>query len=115
MPTALAAQRNVVEGPATFPQLCAWAERGLFGAGALRGSRGSVRKRKRVENGGVFVGNGGSLNKIDLKYNSPLVNSVPWYNDRVYRGWTPNHAVLHPFRGLHLICAIPASQMNGDQ
>ena len=32
--------------------------------------------------------------KVDLKYKSPLVNSVPWYNDRLYRVWSPNHAVL---------------------
>ena len=33
----------------------------------------------------------------------------------LYRGWTPTIA-LHPFRGLYLICATPASthQMNGD-
>ena len=34
--------------------------------------------------------------KVDLKYKRPLVNSVSWYNDRLYY---PNHTVLHP----HLI------------
>ena len=31
---------------------------------------------------------------VDLKYKSPLVNSVPWYNDRLYRGGHPTNAVL---------------------
>ena len=35
--------------------------------------------------------------KVELKYKSPLVNNVPWY-DRLYRGGGyPNHAVLIHF------------------
>ena len=37
---------------------------------------------------------------FDLKYNSPLVNRVPWYNDR---GGPQTMQSYNPFRGLHLI------------
>ena len=36
---------------------------------------------------------------VDLKYtvyNSPLVTVHLGISDRLYRGWTPNHAVSHP-------------------
>ena len=39
--------------------------------------------------------------KLDLKYNNPL-NSVPLLHDRCVGVDIPNHAVLHPFCGLHL-------------
>ena len=42
------------------------------------------------------------LKKVELKYKSPLVNSVPWYNDRLYRVDTPTMQSNNPFRGLHL-------------
>ena len=39
--------------------------------------------------------------KVELKYKEQCT-----LVDRLYRGgWTPSHAVLHPFRGLHLKCA----------
>ena len=47
--------------------------------------------------------------KGDLKYNNLVI--VPWYNDWLYRGWTPNHAVLHPFRGLHLKTKNPKKKI----
>ena len=47
-----------------------------------------------------LTGRGG---KVELKYKSPLVNSVPWY-DRLYQGVdTQPCRSYNPFRGLHLI------------
>ena len=41
--------------------------------------------------------------KVDLKYKSPLVNSVPLVDERLYRGVdTPTMQSYNPFRGLHL-------------
>ena len=46
-----------------------------------------------------FVKRKGGKRKPDLKYNSALVNSVPWYMTGCIVGWT-YRAVLHPFRGI---------------
>ena len=66
--------------------------RGERGEGRGRGERGvrlCLCKDDKVSQG-VRVANLYETKKkkkrVDLKYNSPLVDSVPWYNDRVYRG-----------------------------
>ena len=51
-----------------------------------KGGGGGVMKREKYCKNYI-----NKTKKVDLKYNSPFVNSVPWY-DRLYRGWT-HHAV----------------------
>ena len=62
-----------------------------------RGVRAGVRECKKKKK-----------RKVELKYKSPLVNSVPLVDDRLYRGVDPQPcSPTNPFRGLHLICATP--------
>ena len=72
---------------------------------SVRGERGEGRGERGVRlclckddkvSQGVRVANLYETKKkkkrVDLKYNSPLVDSVPWYNDRLYRGgWIQKH------------------------
>ena len=60
----------------------------------------------RVERGkGVGLKKG---KEVELKYKSPLVNSVLWY-DRVYWGGHPNHAVLQSIFVVYIwVCDTPA-------